>query len=200
MGMELLSTLALLLNNPFEQIAPEAIEMHITLTPGTQAAEIWSARLSQATVKPGQTITAEITLQSFRAVRTSYSLELKIPETLPPGKYPLQLLGAEAYAGFLTQNAPQRFRVVDADTLVEGLGRVLNMPRNRLYAVLPVPSTGLTLRRHELPDLPPTRMNLMQDAKRLEPLEPYKSWVENSIVPDKIITGGAQIELTVEQP
>lgn len=197
---ELLSTLTMLLNNPFELVAPEEIELNVSIEPQDQTAEIWSARLSQATVKPGQTITAEVVLQSFRAVRTTCSVELKIPETLPPGKYPLQLLGAEQYENFVSKNAPQRFRVVDAASLVEGLGRVLNMPRNRLYAVLQVPSTGLTLRRHELPNLPPTRMNLLQDAKRLQPLEPYKGWVENNIVLDKIIAGAAQIELTVEQP
>ena len=197
---ELYSTLDLLMNNPFKQIAPEGIELEISIEPQDRVAAIWSAVLSQATVKPGQTITAEITLQSFRAARTSCSVDIKIPETMPPGKYPLQLLGVAAYNNFVSQNAPQRFRVVDADSLLEGLTRVLNVPRNRLYAVLPVPATGLTFRRHELPDLPPTRMIVLQDAKRLEPIEPYKNWVENSVVLDKIVSGAAQIELTVEQP
>lgn len=200
MGMELFSALTMLLNNPFEQVAPEDIELNMVIEPDDRLAGIWSARLSQAKVKPGQTITAEVTLQSFRAARTTCTIELKIPETIPPGKYPLQLMGVAAYSNFVSQNAPHRFRVVDAESLVAGLNRVMNVPRNRLYAVLPVPSTGLAFRRHELPDLPPTRMLLMQDAKRLEPIEPYKSWVENSVVLDKIVSGAAQIELTVEQP
>jgi hypothetical protein len=196
---ELQSTLDLLLNNPFKQIAPEGIEIEISIEPQDRVAAIWSAVLSQTTVKPGQTITAEITLQSFRAARSVCSVDIKIPETMPPGKYPLQLFGVAAYKNFVSQNAPQRFRVVDADSLLDGLTRVLNVPRNRLYAVLPVPATGLTFRRHELPDLPPTRMLLLQDAKRLEPIEPYKNWVENSVELDKIVSGSAQIEITVEQ-
>jgi hypothetical protein len=200
MGTEISSALTMLLNNPFEQVAPEGIELTVVVEPEDSTAAIWSARLSQATVKPGQTITAEVTLQSFRAARTTCTIELKIPETMPPGKYPLQLLGVAAYNNFVNQNAPHRFRVVDARSLVAGLNRVMNVPRNRLYAVLPVPSTGLAFRRHELPDLPPTRMMLMQDAKRLEPVVPYNSWVENSVSLEKIVTGGAQVELTVEQP
>ena len=90
--------------------------------------------------------------------------------------------------------------MVDTQSLVTGLNRVLNMPRNRLYVVLPVPATGLAMRRHELPDLPPTRMALLQDARRLQPMEPYKNWVESNVELDKIVSGAAQIELTVEQP
>jgi hypothetical protein len=119
---------------------------------------------------------------------------------MPPGKYPLHVFGAAAYNTFLSQNAPQRFRVVDAKTLVAGLNRVLNMPRNRLYAVLPVPATGLTLRRFELPDLPPTRMLVIQDGRRIEPMEPYRGWVESTLSIDKVTAGAIQIELTVEQP
>ena len=199
-GSELLSTLTLLLNNSFEVVKPESIELDMVIEPDDSTAAIWSARLSQAVVKPGQTMTADVMLQTFRAERIAASVELTIPETMPPGKYPLHLLGASAYNSFLNQNAPQRFRVVDAESLRTGLNRVLNMPRNRLYAVLPVPATGLTLRRHELPDLPPSRMLLIQDARRLEPIEPYKNWIENSAGLDKIVSGGAQIELTVEQP
>lgn len=200
MGMEIFSALTLMLNNPFEQVVPEEIELAIVIEPEDSTAAIWSARLSQAAVKPGQTIAVEVTLQSFRAARTTCTVEVTIPETMPPGKYPLQVMGVAAYTNFVNQNAPHRFRVVDAGTLVAGLNRVMNVPRNRLYAVLPVPSTGLAFRRHELPDLPPTRMMLMQDAKRLEPVVPYNSWVENSVPLEKIVTGGAQIELTVEQP
>ena len=197
---ELTSALSLLMENPFEQITPEGIEVNISIEPEDCTAVFWSARLSQTTVKPGQMITADVTLQSFREARSVYSLDIKIPDSIPAGKYPLHLLGAAAHNNFVTQNAPHRFRVVDAETLLAGLQRVLNVPRNRLYAVLPVPATGLTLRRFELPDLPPTRMLLMQDAKRIEPVEPFKKWVENNIVIDKIVSGAVQIELTVEQP
>lgn len=200
MGSELLSALTLMLNNPFEPITPQGIELHITVEPDDRTAVFWSARLSQATVKPGQTITADVTVQSFRQARSVYSVDIKIPDTMPPGKVPLHLLGAAAYNNFLNQNAPQRFRVVDAPSLLEGLNRVMNMPRDRLYVVLPVPATGLTLRRFELPDLPPSRMLLIQDAARIEPVEPYKNWVENNAITDKIISGAVQIELTVEQP
>jgi len=197
---ELSAALAILMNNPFEQIDPTGIELNITIEPTDATAAVWSSSLSQTVVKPGRTITAEVTLESFRSAKTRQSLSITLPDNLPPGKYQLQLMGADAYAAFLRQNAPQRFRVTDVPTLLEGLNRLLDAPRNRLYAVLSVPATGLTLRRHTLGDLPPTRMNLLQDAKRAEPIEPFRNWIEHFVVGDKIIAGAVQIELTVEQP
>ncbi len=200
MGMEILSTLTLLLNNPFELVRPEAIDVELFIEPGDSTAGIWSAQLSRTTVKPGQTVTANLMLQTFRASRSAASIELAIPDSMPAGKHTLHLMGAAAYNSFLTQHAPHRFRVVDTDSLLTGLDQVLNMPRNKLYAVLPVPATGLTMRRHALPDLPPTRMALMQDPKRLEPAEPYKNWIQNSVALDTIVSGAVQVELTVEHP
>ncbi len=197
---ELFAALGILMNNPFEEIIPTGIELQITIAPSDANASIWTTTLSQTTVKPGQTITAELTLESFRTAKSKQSISLTVPNNLPPGKYPLQLMGAEPYAAFLRQNAPQRFFVMDASSLLEGLNALLDAPRGRLYAVLSVPATGLTLRRHTLGDLPPTRINLLQDAKRPAPIEPYRNWIESRIDGDQIIAGAVQIELTVEQP
>lgn len=197
---EIFATLTILMNNPFAEISPTGIEMQMTIEPSNTTATVWSATVSQTLVNPGQTLTAEVTFESFRSAKTRQSVSLTVPNNLTPGKYQLQLMGADQYATFLRQNAPQRFRVADVPSLLEGLRNLMDAPRNRLYAVLAVPATGLTLRRHTLPDLPPSRMNLLQDAKRAQPIEPYKNWVESSVTGDKIIDGTVQIELTVEQP
>jgi len=41
-------------------------------------------------------------------------------------------------------------------------------------------------------------MLLMQDSKRLQPLEAYRAWTENHIELDKIVAGSAEIEVTVK--
>jgi len=61
------------------------------------------------------------------------------------------------------------------------------------------PASGVVIRQHELGQLPPTKMLLMQDSKRLQPLEPYKAWTENHIELDRIVAGSAEIEITVKQ-
>ena len=64
---------------------------------------------------------------------------------------------------------------------------------------MPTPASGMVIRQHELGQLPGTKMLLMQDSKRLQPLEPYKAWTENHIELDTIVAGNAEIEITVKQ-
>ena len=67
-----------------------------------------------------------------------------------------------------------------------------------MYAVMPIPATGIVIGQHELPQLPQTKMLLMQDPKRLRPVSAYRDWAENRIRLDKIVQGGAEIEITVK--
>jgi hypothetical protein len=192
------SATGLLLNNPFEEVAIESIEADFEITPEDRLSSVWSADVSQTTLKPGQSVSVGVTLKSRRAEEKVVNLSLDIPADLPKGQYTLQVLGPAQYQQFVRQTAPQQFLAVDITTLHAALQNIFKKRRDRLYVVMQVPSTGVVIRQHELADLPPSKMLLMQDAKRLIPVEPYKNWVENSIEIDRIVDGEVKIELTVE--
>lgn len=197
--MDAYSAVGLLMNNPFEEADIKGIDVRMTIEPKNTAASIWSVNISNTRVRPGQSLTASVALRSYRAMEESVTIDFDVPENLAPGKYMLQIMGAQQYQAFVNKMAPQKFRAFDFTTLKTGLSDLLAYRRDRLYAVMTVPSTGVVFRQHELSHLPPTKMLLMQDAKRVVPLEPYKAWAENSVQLDKIVQGTAQIELTVEQ-
>jgi hypothetical protein len=197
--MDAYSAVGLLMNNPFEEADIKGIDVKMTIEPKNTAASIWAVNLSNTRIRPGQTLTASVALRSYRAMEETVTIDFDVPEDLAPGKYMLQIMGAQQYQAFVSKMAPQKFRAFDLNTLKTGLSDLMAYRRDRLYAVMVVPSTGVVFRQHELSHLPPTRMLLMQDAKRLQPLEPYKAWAENSIQLDKIVQGAAQIELIVEQ-
>lgn len=197
-AMEMGSAVGLLLNNPFEEVVIESLEADLQIGPEDRLSSVWAANLSQITAKPGQTVSVSVTLKSRRSEETTVNLSLAIPEAMPKGKYTLQVLGPAQYQQFVSQMAPQRFRAVDVPTLHDALQGVFNYRRDRLYCVMQVPATGLVIRQHELAELPPTKMLLMQDSKRIIPIEPYQNWVENSIEIDRIVDGEVKVELTVE--
>jgi len=199
MIMDAYSAVGLLMNNPFEEADIKGIDVRMTIEPKNTSASIWSVNVSNTRVRPGQTLSASVQLRSYRAMQESVTIDFDVPENLAPGKYMLMILGAEQYQAFVNKTAPQKFRAFDFTTLKSGLSDLLAYRRDRLYAVMAVPATGVVFRQHELSHLPPTRMLLMQDAKRVQPLEPYKAWAENSIQLDKIVQGAAQIELIVEE-
>ncbi|MHC5083073.1 MAG: SpoIVB peptidase S55 domain-containing protein [Planctomycetota bacterium] len=199
MAMETYSAVGLMYNNPFQEVEIESIDATIDITPDNLTASMWSATLSNTRVKPGQTVTASITMKSYRAEESQISIDLKIPDNLPAGKYQAQVLGATEYQGFMVKHAPHQFKASDMDSLYKALNRILVNPRNTLHIVMPVPSTGIVLRQQELGHLPPTKMLLMQDTKRLMPVEAYQDWIENTIEMDKIVSGTALIEIIVEK-
>ena len=199
MGREFYSVASLLLNNPFEEVDINSINVKMSMEPVNTTASVWSVDLSRTHVHPGQMITAAVILKSYRSQEQTVSIDLKIPETLAPGTYKMQILGGDGYQSFVSKMAPQRFRAVDLVSLKAALDGVLSYRRDRLYAVMPTPASGVVIRQHELGQLPGTKTLLMQDSRRLQPLEPYKAWIENHIELDKIVDGAAEIEITVKQ-
>ena len=194
----LYSVSGLLLNNPFEEMEIESIDVSIDIVSENSLANVWAVDVSQTRVKPGETISAVVALRSFRSEESTATIEFQIPKTISPGNYTLQIMGAADYQRFISKMAPHRFRAVDIETLSQVFQRVSQLQSNRLYAVMPVAASGIVLRQHELPQLPPTKMLLMQDTKRLLPVEAYKNWAESEIKLDRIVQGGAEIEITVE--
>lgn len=194
----LYSIAALALNNPFKALDIESIDATIEITSGDRSAAVRAMDVSQTEVKPGQTISVTVTMLSFRSEESTAVIDFKVPEALPAGKYKLQVMGGGNYRRFVANLAPQRFRAVDSESLMQALRRVVDFRNDGLYAVMPIPATGIVIGQHELPQLPQTKMLLMQDPKRLRPVSAYRDWAENRIALDKIVQGGAEIEITVE--
>jgi hypothetical protein len=198
-SMEVASAAGMLLTNPFEKVQIDSIDVKIDVEPENKTASIWAVDVDQTTVCPGQTITASAVLRSYRSQEEIETIDIEIPKALTPGQHKILILGASEYKNFISGKAPHKFRASDLASLKTGLNRVLHYRRDKLYAVMTIPSSGIVIREHELGQLPPTKMLLMQDRKRLVLLEPYQAWAENSITTDKIIKGTAEIEITVER-
>lgn len=195
----MLTITSLLLNNPFEPMTIESIDLEMEIAPVSRRADIWAVDVSRSHVRGGQDVTASISLKSFRSSDTKTEIAFTVPDDLAAGTYKLQIMGDAEYQRFAAKTAPHRFRTFDVASLMQGLRRVTGFQQNRLHAVMAVPATGLVMRQHELADLPQTKMLLMQDAKRLQPVAVYKDWAESCRVLDKIVSGSAEIEITVER-
>ena len=195
---EMASAMSLLMNNSFGQVKVDSVEMNISIEPKNILASVWAVQVNQTKVRPGQTVNATVVLKTYRSEEETVEIDLKIPETLTAGTYKIQILGSDDYETFASGMAPHKYRATDLPSLKSGLKRVMQLRRDKLFAVMPTPASGLIIRQHEMGQLPPTKMLLMQDSKRLLPLEPYKAWIENSITLDRIVQGRAEIEITVE--
>jgi hypothetical protein len=84
-------------------------------------------------------------------------------------------------------------------SLIKALNEILAVKRDRLYYLLVLPPSGVTVERAELPDLPATKALVLRDAKRTLRAQPYQQWVERSIHTGTVIVGRKVMQVTVEK-
>jgi hypothetical protein len=196
---ESIGAVLLLMNNPFQKIDIESLAFNIRIAPKNINSSIWSVDLSDTKVKPGKEIVVDTILELFLAEKKKYQFRMTIPEDLAPGRYELIVCGAQAYEQFLVKTVPHRFLAKSMPDLIEALNNALNIPRDRLYCLLVLPPSGVTIEKSELPDLPATKAMILQDTKRTLSIQPYQNWVEKNIETGTVVAGRKTIRITVEQ-
>jgi len=196
---ECYSTIGLLMNNPYEQIDIDSIDIDIRIVPKSVVTHIWSVELSDSKVKAGRSIEINAVLESVLAGRKQYRWDLKIPEDLSPGRYELTIAGYRDYEQFLVKAVPHRFVAQSKPGLIEALNNSLRIDRDKLYCLLTLPSAGVTIETAELPDLPATRALLLQDTKRALRIRPYSHWIEKNLKTGTVIIDKKSMQITVEK-
>ncbi|MDD5326775.1 MAG: SpoIVB peptidase S55 domain-containing protein [Phycisphaerae bacterium] len=190
---------AVLLNNPYEKVNIKSIDFDVRVVAKNSSSRIWSVDLSDSTVKAGQQVDVTIVVESFLAEKKKYRCSLKVPSELPPGKYNLMVCGGYGYQQFLMTAAPYKFVPQNIETLIEAMNNLLGIGRDKLYCLLVLPPGGVSVEKAELPDLPATKVLLLQDAKRALTSQPHLTWLEESLVTGTVIIDEKVMNITVEE-
>lgn len=191
-------SVAILLNNPYKKVDIKSINFDVRILPKNISSRIWSVDLSDSRVKPGDEMDVAVVLESFLAEKKKYRCTLKIPRDLAPGKYDLILCGGNGYQEFLMKNAPYKFVPQSLETLVAAMNNLLTIGRDKLYCLLVLPPAGVAVERAELPDLPATKVLLLQDDKRALRSQPHQRWLEESLTTGTVIIDEKTMQITVE--
>jgi len=196
---EALSIAALLLTNPYEKIEINDLDFDIRITPDNRRTVIRTVNIADSSVKPGETITASVLLQSHLSQLSLKRIDITVPPDLAPGNYEITIAGGYDYEKFVRKVASYKFTAYDAPTLVGTLGYLLSIRRDRLYIAMALPSSGVVIKRAELPHLPATKALLLSDEKRTIPTQKYGRWIENSMDVGLVVVGSQRIKITVEK-
>lgn len=190
---------SLLLNNPYEKVVIASIDCSIAIIPKTILSRITSVELSDSNVKPGQSVTASIVLESFRSEKTLHRLKLKIPEDTQPEEYAVTIAGGYAYERFLKMSAPHKFTAYDMDSMIVSLNNITNIKRNCLYMVMPLSSSGIVIKNEQMPFLPQTKAMVLSDQKRTISVMPQRHWLQEQKIIDNVIINKKTVSITVEE-
>jgi hypothetical protein len=197
--MECYSAIGLLMNNPYGVVDIESIDIDMRIIPRSVVSRIWSVDLSDSKVKAGQSIRISAVLESVLAGKKQYQWDLEIPENLVPGKYELTVGGYRDYEQFLVKTVPHRFIAQNLPGLIEALNNSLQIDRDKLYCLLALPSGGVIIETAELPDLPATKVLLLQDTKRAMRIRPYSHWLERNLETGTVVIDKRVLQITVEK-
>ena len=197
--MESVGSVALLMNNPYEKVEIESIDVNIRIVPKNIISHIWSVDLSDSKVKAGEQINVSVVVESVLEGKKKYQFDLKIPDQLSPGKYNLVVMGGRGYRTFLAEAAPYKFTPENLKTLIEVINNILAIRRDDLYCLLLLPAGGISVETAELPDLPATKALILSDAKRTLKTQPYRHWLEKKSETGTIVIDKKTMRIIVEQ-
>lgn len=185
-----------IMENPFQNLTLESVEVEATITPGSRLAEIEKSRALRNTVRPGGTVPVELKIRPWRAEPRWIKVDVNVPDDWPEGKYAVVLCGADEALRQEMREAPIRFAPDDINSLLRYLGR--EERRDRLFIRLSAPGQGLAIGRDELPNLPATMRAVLAGSARRK-----VTGVTGSLVTSQptayLLRGGRRIEITVDR-
>jgi hypothetical protein len=175
----------------------EAVDVKITIEKGQRQASILELRLDGQVYRPGETLTGAVVIRKFRRDREKLPISFKLPSDLPEGKYVLTACDSTAALSAAMKEMPQRFDPRTNAELLASLQRIVLPQGSHLYLRLPLPTGGLAIGQKELPNLPPSRAQIIDQAKLLD-AKRFTDVLEQSIETQCVLVGSSDASFTVE--
>ena len=161
---DVLGRLRYLIQNPFERVEVESIEMRARTENVRRWARIESVRLDTNVVEPGQTLVARVVMLPYKGPRRVELLPVPIPKQMEPGVYRLQVCDASTSQREHIQASPHLGSPRDITQAFQ-LAR-FRYPRNRMFGRVAFEVRGVALQGRALPDLPDSMMHILKSPKR----------------------------------
>ncbi len=187
-----------LLNNPYgPPPTVKRIDVKITIDEGDTLAVINQFKLDGAVFRPGETITGHLLVRRFRKPREKLPITFKLPADLPEGTYTLSAV--DFFDEISAQSRESRHRNAPRSPrdMLAALQRVMAPQSSRVYLRMARPrGGGLALGARELPDLPPSRAQIIIDARKLYTFSFTRPLVQ-TVKTKYVISGSASVSFAV---
>jgi len=198
-GQVLLATavpLMVMANNVHEAVTPSAIELNIRVRPGVRRASIVGGSVDRVEYDPGDMVRATVQLLTADGERLQRRIAMRLPESMPPGRHALVVMGGRTYTDLLLQARPHLLETRDVGEVFERLRRFTDIPNAQLYAVLPNPEPQLAVGSTELPELPGSVRSVMQSPRSTR-ASTYQSWREVRTPMSRVPVGAVRLNFLV---
>jgi hypothetical protein len=192
-----LRTFSEIFTNPYELPKVDKISLRVTSIPERRSASIESAWSEKSEVEPGETIGVKVLLRPYRGSPFIQEIPITIPMQTTRG--PLELLVSDGDTlNRMTQQFGAPSQLAGLDELVAMMNRERH--NDRLYASLLQPTPTLLVEDKELPNVPLSEINIMDQrrnpgAARLLNQSAAGEW---SVPMNQVIAGQRALTITVK--
>jgi hypothetical protein len=190
------SMVGLLMDNPFQNLKVESVDVEATITPGNRMAEIEEARTLRNAVRPGETVTLEVKVRPWRQEPVWLTVPVEIPADYPEGAVKVTVCGGDDALRQEMREAPVRFQPQSVRDIIALLGK--DNPRDLLYVRMDAPGSGLAIGTDELPNLPASMRTLLAGASRRKVTPVATARVTTQPSP-YVLTGSYTAQVTVDR-
>ncbi|MGC1684606.1 MAG: hypothetical protein WA734_03200 [Candidatus Acidiferrales bacterium] len=192
-----LRTFSEIYTNPYEPPKIDKISLRVTSLPEHRSATIESAWSEKSEVEPGETIGVKVLLRPYRGSPFIQEIPITIP--LQSARGPMELLVSDGETlNRMTQPFGAPSQLAGLDELVAMMNRERH--NDRLYAALMQPTPTLLVEDKELPNVPLSEINIMDQrrnpgAARLLNQSAAGEW---SVPMNQVIAGQRALTITVK--
>jgi hypothetical protein len=184
--------------NPFKAVMVKRVTGTLTVTPRLSAAKVMHATLPKSRYRPGDTVTAYLTLQPFRRAQTTVPVSIPLPKDLPDGTYQLTLSDWQKYMQDEQAAEPFKFTAETIDQVFAVIQDTADVRHDALYVRLLRTPDGVAIGHTAMPKLPSSKRQILIGSGRSDTTLFVSSSIK--IVPmDRVLTGAAELDITIDR-
>jgi hypothetical protein len=160
------AVVGLMTYNTYKQVRINRIECETRIAPGRRSADIEAVELESDLLSPGDTLKAMLVVRPFKERRQTLQVSLKLPSDLPEGNYTAIICDDLTNARYEMRDNPTLSNPQSLEQVFEALRVQTAAKRTNLVVRVPLTAVGVAVAGKALPQLPPSMVQILGDARR----------------------------------
>jgi hypothetical protein len=156
----------LLTYNTYPPVRINGIDCTTQIRAGRRTADIEAIELDSETYAPGETLKATVFIRPYKGLPQRLPVCLVLPADLPEGDYAAVVCDDLTNARKALTDNPTLSNPQDLDQVFQALAVQTSAKRTNLVVRVPVNAVGVALNGKALPNLPPSMVQILGNARR----------------------------------